>query len=68
MSEFTFEMAIKIQTQQLNEWKIVLKPEVHARLVELVTKDNNTAKRPHDIVRGTYIENIIYNKLIYNHQ
>jgi len=47
--EFTVEQGIRVQRQQLAEWKSVLRPEAYDALVEYATRDNARAKDGHDI-------------------
>jgi hypothetical protein len=66
--EFTVEQGIRVQRQQLAEWKSVLRPEAYDALVEYATRDNARAKDGHDIYRGTslsgFVQGLCYIKLI----
>jgi hypothetical protein len=62
--DFTKELGIKIQTDQLNRWKSVLMPDVFDKLQKIVTKDNNNAVNGHDVLRGSRINEIIFNQLM----
>lgn len=66
--EFTVEQGIRVQRQQLAEWKSVLRPEAYDALVEYATRDNARAKDGHDICRGTslsgFIQGLCYVNLI----
>jgi hypothetical protein len=61
MPEFTIKKAIEIQTQQLKEWAVALKPEVHQQLTEWATEKNHLKKRANDIIRGCRLTNFICN-------
>jgi hypothetical protein len=45
--------ALQIQEEHLKQWESILKPEVFAKLRELVTATNATVTDPHDVCRGT---------------
>jgi hypothetical protein len=62
--DFTKELGIKVQTDQLNRWKSVLMPDVFDKLQKIVTKDNNDAVNGHDVLRGSRIDEIIFNQLM----
>lgn len=61
---FTKELAIQIQTEQLNAWKSVLLPHLFEKLQVLVTKDNDSVTNGYDILRGTQIDNLVHNELM----
>lgn len=67
MNKLTKPEAIKIQTQHLNEWKSVLRPELHEKLTQIVTRNNDKETNPYEICRGNMIDTIIQNHLIRNH-
>jgi len=58
---FKPEAAIQIQTEQLNNWKKVLQPEVYEALHEYALRDNSKATDGYQICRGSslscYVEN-----------
>lgn len=60
-SELSIQDGIEIQNQHLQEWKIVLLPEVYLALEEYATRKNHKAESGYDIVRGqdlcSYIRN-----------
>lgn len=58
---FKPEAAIQIQTEQLNNWKKVLLPEVYKALVEYATQDNAKAKSGYDICRGSSLSCFVEN-------
>jgi hypothetical protein len=67
MDTFTVEQAIEVQTRQLNEWKTVLKPEIHSVLVEYAQSGNEYAKvsnNTNDIIRGSRLSCFIGNVAI----
>jgi hypothetical protein len=55
---------INIQSQQLEEWKNILKPEVFEDLKLLATENNETVTNIWNIKRGSDLEMIIYNFLM----
>ena len=59
--EFAIQDGIDIQTQQLQEWKLVLLPEVYSALEEYATRKNHEAKLGYDIVRGTDLISYVRN-------
>lgn len=63
--ELTVKEVIKIQTEQLQEWKQLLKPEIYDWLEKRVTKDNHLAKSGDSIVRGSCITTNVENYLYY---
>lgn len=58
---FTIEQGIKIQTDQLNEFKCVLIPEAYTMLQSFVVAKNESALDGFDIVRGVDMYNILSN-------
>jgi hypothetical protein len=61
---FTVAEGIKVQTQQLKQWESVLKPEISAKLNEIVTSKNHLAKTGYDVFRGVDIDMVIANQLM----
>jgi hypothetical protein len=59
------EEGVEIQTNQLQKWEQLLKPEIYEWLEKRVTKDNHLAKNGYDIVRGIDISNLVENYLYY---
>ena len=53
---FNAEAGIEVQTEQLNKWKTVLKPEVFVELQKFAVKDNDKAKTGYDVVRGVNLD------------
>jgi len=67
MENLTVEIAIEVQTRQLNEWKCVLAPIVHSVLVEYAQSNNEFAKRANnhnDVYRGVKLTKFIENLAI----
>jgi hypothetical protein len=64
-SEFTINDAIRIQREQLLDWRKVLTPEAYGDLVIYAEQNNRTAKRTNDIMRGNSLEVFVAN---YSHQ
>ena len=62
--EFTYEEALLIQEEQLLEYETILKPEVMAKLRELVLSTNTPNQNPFRVCRGTSISNILSNMSI----
>ena len=62
--QFTKQLGIQVQTEQLNAWKSVLLPHLFEKLQILVTKDNDDAVNGFDILRGTEIDNLVHNELM----
>lgn len=62
--QFTVKDAIIIQDAQLANWRKVLKPAIHARLCELVRRTNEGVTNGYDIVRGTRIDEILWNNIV----
>ena len=56
----TVEKGIKIQTEQLEEWKKILKKKVFIYLVGRATASNHNAKTGYNIVRGDDLKMIVY--------
>lgn len=63
--EFTIDDAIRIQRDQLLDWRKVLTPEAYGDLVIYAEQNNRTAKRPNEITRGSYLSVFVAN---YSHQ
>lgn len=66
MENTTKEHLLEIQSQQLAEWKILLKPEVFNELEKRVLASNNTDEVEKDfwkIKRGVNIEMILQNEV-----
>ena len=61
--ELTVEEGIAIQSEQLQGWKQLLKPEIYDWLEKRVTKDNHLAKNGYNIVRGSLMTNFVENYL-----
>ena len=59
--EFTVEDGIRVQTNDLERWEKVLKPEVFEDLKKWVTKKNHLATNGYGICRGTYLANFVEN-------
>jgi hypothetical protein len=64
--QFTVKDAIIIQDAQLADWRKVLKPSVHARLCELVRATNEGVTSGYEIVRGSRIDEILWNNIAKN--
>ena len=60
-SELSVQDGIEIQNQHLQEWKIVLLPEVYLALEEYALRTNNEAKNGYDIRRGSDLSSYIRN-------
>jgi hypothetical protein len=60
-SNFTVEDGIKIQSEQLAQWKKLLLPKVYKDLEKWATEHNDKAKSGNDIIRGTDMDNFIGN-------
>ncbi len=63
--EFTVNDAIRIQQEQLQDWRKVLTTETYGDLVVYAKQNNRTAKRPNDIIRGNSLDVFVTN---YSHQ
>lgn len=63
MESFSAQDGIKVQTEQLAKWSVVLKPKVHKALVKWATKHNENpkVKSGMDIVRGTDLDTFVMN-------
>jgi len=61
---FTVEEGVEIQRRQLLSWRSVLSAEAFAKLEQLCKADNHKAETGHDIIRGTDMDMIVYNKLM----
>lgn len=62
--EFTVEQGLKIQAEQLAEWKTILKPEVYTRLEKWATKFNKYATKGEHITRGCDFSNFTGNIML----
>jgi hypothetical protein len=60
-STFTVEDGIKIQSEQLAEWKKLLLPKVYKDLEKWATEHNDKAESGNNIIRGTDMSNFIGN-------
>ncbi len=60
-STFTVEDAIKIQSEQLAQWKKLLQPKVYKDLEKWATEHNDKAESGNQIIRGTDMDNFIGN-------
>ena len=58
------EDGIRIQTEQLDCFKRILKPEAFELLRKLATAQNNVAKNGYDVLRGTSLDNILHNQVM----
>lgn len=63
--DFTIQQGIEVQTQQLSEWKQLLKDEVYIAVEIYATKDNHLAKTGDDICRGVSMTDMVHNYLYY---
>lgn len=61
---FTVADAIKIQQQQLLQWKSVLKPEKYDKLVEHANTMNIGVVDAYNVFRGVNIDMYIQNSLM----
>lgn len=59
--EFSVADGIRIQQQHLEQWKLLLKPDVYANLVLYAERDNGKARDGYDICRGTDLNNYLLN-------
>ena len=64
MQELTIEQGLQVQIRQLTEWKVLLKSKVFEKLKQEVTKNNYLAESGNDIVRGSSMDNILFNKIL----
>lgn len=60
-SELSVQDGIDIQNQHLQEWKLVLLPEVYLALEEYATEKNHEVKSGYDIRRGNDLSSYIRN-------
>lgn len=60
-STFSVEDGIKIQSEQLAQWKKLLQPKVYKDLEKWATEHNDKAESGNQIVRGTDMDNFIGN-------
>ena len=58
------EDGIRIQTEQLEGFKRILKPEAFELLRKLATTRNNVAENGYDVLRGTDLDNILHNQVM----
>ena len=70
MSEFklSIEKGIEIQSQQLSDWKQLLKPEVYQWLEKRAVRDNHLAKDGFSIRRGSDLSCDVANYLHYKRE
>lgn len=61
---YTVAEGIAVQTENLRQWKGILKPEVFERIKALAITNNHTATTGYDICRGSDISNLVENELI----
>lgn len=61
---FTVEQGIKIQSEQLALYEMVLKPNYFILLKYATTKDNHKSRTGYDVVRGVQIDNILHNIML----
>ena len=59
--ELSVEKGIQIQQRHLAEWKVVLKEEVHNKLVKWATSTNGEANTGYDIRRGSTLSGWVQN-------
>jgi len=57
----TIEDIIAIQREQLNDWKVLLKPKIYKDLEKWATEKNHLKTDPYHIIRGSDLANFIYN-------
>jgi hypothetical protein len=62
--KFTKEQGIDIQTEHLEEFKLVLNSQAFEILEKLVTARNNVAQDGFDVIRGNQIDEILHNQVI----
>ena len=60
-STFSVEDGIKVQSEQLAQWKKLLQPKVYKDLEKWATEHNDKAESGNQIVRGTDMDNFIGN-------
>lgn len=61
--EFTLADAVRIQFDQIAEWKAVLKPSIHKALVVHAFERNNGVTDPYQVFRGQDITCFIQNHM-----
>ena len=61
METFTLQDAIKIQTDQLQVWKVVLKPKGYGELKAWATEHNHKLTNGIKVIRGTRMQDFILN-------
>jgi hypothetical protein len=57
--KFTMEDALKIQNEQLAEWKGKLIPECYDALFDFATKHNFMTHNPYDLIRGKDLDGFV---------
>jgi hypothetical protein len=60
-STFSVEDGIKVQSEQLAQWKKLLLPKVYKDLEKWATEHNDKAESGNNIIRGTDMDNFIGN-------
>lgn len=65
MAGFSVEEGIKIQADNLADWKQLLRPEVYQALEMFAKKNNKKAQFGSDITRGSALTNFVVNYLKY---
>jgi hypothetical protein len=60
-STFSVEDGIKVQSEQLAQWKKLLQPKVYKDLEKWATEHNDKAESGNQIIRGTDMDNFIGN-------
>jgi hypothetical protein len=68
MKTFSVEQGIEVQTNQLKDWKQLLKDEVYKALELYAKKDNHKAIDGYDIRRGVDLSNFVGNYLYHKRQ
>lgn len=66
MSKFTLEQGLAIQRQQLEQWKVLLKPKVFDLLKSMVEHENESLTKNsdgYDVCRGNNIDVILLNEV-----
>ena len=58
------EDGIRIQTEHLEAFKRILKPEAFEVLHKHATAQNNVAENGYDVLRGTDLDNILDNQVM----
>lgn len=59
--EFTVKTGIRVQKENLAEWKMVLNEETYTALEEYATSTNKDAKNGHQIRRGNSLTEFVLN-------